>query len=65
MHLFELNPENPCGMKGHMARQYGNLMQELWAGGARTVAPLKLRVSLDAFGSLNTLMKDLFDHHVG
>lgn len=45
MHLYELNPDNPCGMKGHMARQYGSLMQELWAGGARTVAPLKLRVS--------------------
>lgn len=44
MHLYELNPDNPCGMKGHMARQYGNLMQELWGGGARTVAPLKLRV---------------------
>ncbi|MPC19923.1 Ubiquitin carboxyl-terminal hydrolase 32 [Portunus trituberculatus] len=49
MHLYELNPDNPCGMKGHMARQYGNLMQELWAGGARTVAPLKLRWTIGKY----------------
>lgn len=46
MHLYELNPNNPCGMKGHMARQYGALIQEIWNGEAKTVAPLKLRVSL-------------------
>ncbi|KAK4322970.1 hypothetical protein Pmani_006294 [Petrolisthes manimaculis] len=49
MHLYELNPDNPCGMKGHMARQYGSLMQELWAGGARTVAPLKLRWTIGKY----------------
>ncbi|XP_071551468.1 ubiquitin carboxyl-terminal hydrolase 32 isoform X3 [Panulirus ornatus] len=49
MHLYELNPDNPCGMKGHMARQYGNLMQELWGGGARTVAPLKLRWTIGKY----------------
>lgn len=32
-------------MKGHMARQYGALIQEIWNGEAKTVAPLKLRVS--------------------
>lgn len=52
MHLYELNPGNPCGMKGHMARQYGSLMQEIWGGGVKTVAPLKLRVCLQLFAYL-------------
>ena len=46
MHLYELNPDNPCSMKGHMARQYGALVHEIWDGDAKTVAPIKLRVRL-------------------
>ncbi|XP_068211640.1 ubiquitin carboxyl-terminal hydrolase 32 isoform X1 [Palaemon carinicauda] len=49
MHLYELNPNNPCGMKGHMARQYGCLMHEIWGGGAKTVAPLKLRWTIGKY----------------
>ncbi|KAK7036664.1 Ubiquitin carboxyl-terminal hydrolase 32, partial [Halocaridina rubra] len=49
MHLYELNPNNPCGMKGHMARQYGCLMQEIWGGGSKTVAPLKLRWTIGKY----------------
>ncbi|XP_027228164.1 ubiquitin carboxyl-terminal hydrolase 32 isoform X2 [Penaeus vannamei] len=49
MHLYELNPGNPCGMKGHMARQYGSLMQEIWGGGVKTVAPLKLRWTIGKY----------------
>ena len=45
LHLYELNPDNPCGMRGHMAREYGNLLHQIWGGEARSVAPLKLRVS--------------------
>lgn len=48
-----------------MARQYGNLMQELWAGGARTVAPLKLRVGHDDLFHFNFHKEDLLDNHVG
>ncbi|KAG8520191.1 Ubiquitin carboxyl-terminal hydrolase 32 [Galemys pyrenaicus] len=34
---------NPIGMKGHMAKCYGDLVQELWSGTQKNVAPLKLR----------------------
>lgn len=37
---------NPIGMKGHMAKCYGDLVQELWSGTQKNIAPLKLRVSL-------------------
>lgn len=33
-------------MKGHMAKCYGDLVQELWSGTQKNIAPLKLRVSL-------------------
>ncbi|XP_066507438.1 ubiquitin carboxyl-terminal hydrolase 32-like isoform X2 [Hoplias malabaricus] len=42
-HLFELNRTNPIGMRGHMAKCYGDLIQELWSGTQKSVAPLKLR----------------------
>lgn len=35
---------NPIGMRGHMAKCYGDLVQELWSGTQKNVAPLKLRV---------------------
>lgn len=31
-------------MRGHMAKCYGDLVQELWSGTQKNVAPLKLRV---------------------
>ena len=33
-------------MKGHIARRYGDLAQDLWSGSSRSLAPLKLRVSV-------------------
>uniref|UniRef100_A0A673LDD8 Ubiquitin carboxyl-terminal hydrolase n=1 Tax=Sinocyclocheilus rhinocerous TaxID=307959 RepID=A0A673LDD8_9TELE len=42
-HLYELNRTNPIGMRGHMAKCYGDLVQELWSGTQKNVAPLKLR----------------------
>lgn len=35
---------NPIGMRGHMAKCYGDLVMELWSGTQKNVAPLKLRV---------------------
>lgn len=35
---------NPIGMRGHMAKCYGDLVMELWSGTQKSVAPLKLRV---------------------
>ncbi|KAF0030345.1 hypothetical protein F2P81_017076 [Scophthalmus maximus] len=34
---------NPIGMRGHMAKCYGDLVMELWSGTQKNVAPLKLR----------------------
>ncbi|XP_076876132.1 ubiquitin carboxyl-terminal hydrolase 32-like [Brachyhypopomus gauderio] len=42
-HLYELNRTNPIGMRGHMAKCYGDLIQELWSGAQKSIAPLKLR----------------------
>ncbi|KAG7218373.1 hypothetical protein INR49_008009 [Caranx melampygus] len=42
-HLYELNRTNPIGMRGHMAKCYGDLVLELWSGTQKNVAPLKLR----------------------
>ena len=35
---------NPIGMRGHMAKCYGDLVMELWSGTQKNLAPLKLRV---------------------
>ncbi|KAG1684339.1 Ubiquitin carboxyl-terminal hydrolase 32 [Nymphon striatum] len=42
-HLYELNRQNPLGMKGHIAKRYGDLVQDLWSATMKTIAPLKLR----------------------
>uniref|UniRef100_A0A8C4R9Q7 Ubiquitin carboxyl-terminal hydrolase 32 n=1 Tax=Eptatretus burgeri TaxID=7764 RepID=A0A8C4R9Q7_EPTBU len=49
MHLFELNRSNPLGMKGHMAKCYGDLIGELWSGTQKNVAPLKLRWTIGKY----------------
>uniref|UniRef100_F6PJ70 Ubiquitin carboxyl-terminal hydrolase 32 n=1 Tax=Ciona intestinalis TaxID=7719 RepID=F6PJ70_CIOIN len=48
-HLFELNRTNPLGMKGHIAKRYCDLTQELWSGASKTVAPLKLRWTISKY----------------
>jgi len=45
MHLLELNRDNPLGMKGNIAKDYGDLVRDIWKGKSRTIAPLRLRVS--------------------
>ena len=35
---------NPLGMKGILAKRYGDLMADLWSGLYRSIAPVKLRV---------------------
>uniref|UniRef100_S4RA38 Ubiquitin carboxyl-terminal hydrolase 32 n=1 Tax=Petromyzon marinus TaxID=7757 RepID=S4RA38_PETMA len=49
MHLYELNRTNPLGMKGHMAKCYGDLINELWSGTQKNVAPLKLRWTIGKY----------------
>ncbi|KAM7433841.1 Transcription elongation factorSPT6 [Porites harrisoni] len=48
-HLYELNRTNPLGMKGHIARRYGDLAQDLWSGSSRSLAPLKLRWTIGRY----------------
>ncbi|XP_072043615.1 ubiquitin carboxyl-terminal hydrolase 32-like isoform X1 [Amphiura filiformis] len=50
-YLFELNPTNPLGMKGHIAKRYGELIKDLWAGNAKSIAPLKLRWTIAKYAS--------------
>lgn len=44
INYFMISRTNPIGMKGHMAKCYGDLVQELWSGTQKNIAPLKLRV---------------------
>ena len=37
-------------MKGHMARRYGDLVEDLWSGSSKSLAPLKLRVGASVCG---------------
>uniref|UniRef100_A0A224Z2Y2 Ubiquitin carboxyl-terminal hydrolase 32 n=1 Tax=Rhipicephalus zambeziensis TaxID=60191 RepID=A0A224Z2Y2_9ACAR len=48
-HLYELNRMNPLGMKGHIAKRYGDLVHDLWSGTSKTVAPLKLRWTIGKY----------------
>ena len=48
-HLYELNRSNPLGMKGHIAKRYGDLVRDIWTGDNRTVAPIKLRWTMGKY----------------
>ncbi|XP_054279647.1 ubiquitin carboxyl-terminal hydrolase 32-like [Macrosteles quadrilineatus] len=48
-HLYELNRTNTLGMRGNMAKRYGDLIHEIWSGSAKTVAPLKLRWTIGKY----------------
>uniref|UniRef100_A0A1B6CHY2 ubiquitinyl hydrolase 1 n=1 Tax=Clastoptera arizonana TaxID=38151 RepID=A0A1B6CHY2_9HEMI len=48
-HLYELNRFNPLGMKGHIAKRYGDLIQDMWSGSWRTLPPLKLRWTIGKY----------------
>jgi len=48
-HLFELNRTNPLGMKGHIAKRYGDLVRDMWSGETRTIAPIKLRWTIGKY----------------
>lgn len=39
-----LSRDNPLGMKGNIAKDYGDLIRDIWKGKSRTIAPLRLRV---------------------
>ena len=44
IHLSHCSRDNPLGMKGNIAKDYGDLVRDIWKGKSRTIAPLRLRV---------------------
>lgn len=46
---YELNKTNPLGMKGVLAKRYGDLIIDLWSGIYRSIAPVKLRCTLGRY----------------
>jgi ubiquitin carboxyl-terminal hydrolase 6/32 len=48
-HLFELNRTNALGMKGHIAKRFGDLVREMWTSETRTIAPIKLRWTIGRY----------------
>eukprot|EP00795_Rhopilema_esculentum_P015115 gene15115-6296_t len=49
LHLFELNRTNPLGLKGILAKRYGDLVYDLWNGLYRSIAPVKLRWTIGKY----------------
>ncbi|XP_010535731.1 PREDICTED: ubiquitin carboxyl-terminal hydrolase 8 isoform X2 [Tarenaya hassleriana] len=45
----EINLDNPLGMKGEIALAFGDLLRNLWAPGASTVAPRTFKAKLARF----------------
>lgn len=42
----ELNVDNPLGMKGHIAKFYGELIKTMWSGRCAYTVPKNFKVSL-------------------
>ncbi|CAG0879349.1 unnamed protein product [Cyprideis torosa] len=49
MHLFELNRTNPMGMKGDVAKSFGDLIRDMWSERSRTIAPIKIRNTINQY----------------
>ena len=45
----ELNPDNPLGMNGEVARAFGLLIEKIWAGNQSTVTPREFKQTLSKF----------------
>ncbi|CAL8129565.1 unnamed protein product [Orchesella dallaii] len=49
MYMHEINRTNPLGMKGHIAKQYGDLVIQMWKGQCKTIAPFNLRLTIGKY----------------
>lgn len=49
MYMHEINRTNPLGMKGHIAKQYGDLIIQMWKGQCKTIAPFNLRLTIGKY----------------
>jgi len=45
-HLNELNEENPLGMKGEIAKAFGDLIKLMWSGRYSYTMPHNFKVSM-------------------
>ncbi|XP_064618756.1 ubiquitin carboxyl-terminal hydrolase 32-like [Lineus longissimus] len=59
IHKYEMNRDNPLGMKGHIAQRYGDLVKDLWSGTMKSTAPLRLRWTI---GKNSPTFKDFQQH---
>lgn len=50
---------NPLGTQGNIAQRYGDLVKDLWSGTAKSIAPLKLRVSTGKYFDLEMLQLNI------
>lgn len=48
-YLQEINRSNPLGWNGKIAEEYGRLIQDVWCGQFRTVAPRQLKQAIGEF----------------
>ncbi|KAK9513056.1 hypothetical protein O3M35_001336 [Rhynocoris fuscipes] len=48
-HKRELNTTNPLGMKGEIARVYGELIQAIWSAKYETINPLPFKIQVGKF----------------
>ncbi|KAG2236115.1 hypothetical protein INT48_006131 [Thamnidium elegans] len=47
----DLNRENPLGMKGQVAEEYGELIKKLWSGQSSSIAPRDFKYTLGRFNT--------------
>ncbi|KAL1465215.1 hypothetical protein WDU94_004802 [Cyamophila willieti] len=48
-HLSELNSTNPLGMKGYVAKAFGELIKTMWSGDNSHTAPSNLKIQVSRF----------------
>ena len=48
-HLKEINPDNPLGMGGQIARTYGDLIKSMWSGAHSCQAPRDFKLAVGRF----------------
>lgn len=48
-HLTELNMENPLGMRGEIAKAFGNLIHEMWSGKHQSTVPRAFKQQVSRF----------------
>ncbi|CAO3630396.1 unnamed protein product [Cunninghamella blakesleeana] len=45
----DLNPDNPLGMNGEVAENYGSLIEKLWSGSTSSIAPRDFKYTISRF----------------